>query len=172
MSSAGTPPGWEDILDPGERVVWQGRPDPNTRWQPPPGRDLRGGIAMSAFGVIWSVAVAVNGSIAWVFGLLFLGLGVSKLAGQHVWKARQLRQTTYTLTTSRAIIATEAGGRRGMTSYPIDATTPVASDGAEPATITFATQYTNGIARQIGFERVRPGREILELFRSVQRGQA
>lgn len=172
MSGEETPPGWEDVLEPGERVIWQGRPDPDIRWQPPEGRDLRGGIAMSGFGIIWCVAVAVNGSIAWVFGLLFVGLGISKLAGQHYWKARQLRRTTYTLTTNRAIIATESGGRRGMTSYPIDATTPVASDGVEPATITFATQYANGASRQIGFQRVRPGREIMEMFRAVQRGQA
>ena len=172
MSGEGTSSGWEGILEPGERVLWQGRPDPDTRWQPPEGRDLRGGIAMSAFGIFWSVAVAANGSFAWLFGLLFVGLGISKLAGQHIWTVRRLRRTTYTLTTDRAIIATEFGGRRGMTSYPIDATTPVASDGAEPATITFATRYTNGTARQIGFERVRPGREIMDMFRAVQRGHA
>lgn len=172
MSDAGAPAGWEGILEPGERVIWQGQPDPDTRWQPPEGRDLRDGIAMSAFGILWCVAVAVNGSIAWVVGLLFLGIGAYKLAGQPYWQTRKLRRTTYTLTTTRAIIATETGGRRRMTSYPIDAETPVATDGVEPATITFATRYANGVAQPIGFERVRPGREVLGHFRAVQKGQA
>ena len=47
------PQGWEDILDPGERILWQGRPEPGLLpVRLPPGQMVMGAI-FTGFSLFW-----------------------------------------------------------------------------------------------------------------------
>lgn len=73
---AAIPPGWEGILEPGERILWQGQPDSGIRLD---GFDLRRalpGLAMAAFALFWMWGAAQANPFLTLFGLIFLFLGL------------------------------------------------------------------------------------------------
>jgi hypothetical protein len=98
-------------LEPGERVLWQGRPDPQrllARWDP---LLIPFSVAWAGFAVIWT-ALAVGSSspgIA-VIGLPFVALGLYFVAGRFVVKGRRSRESRYVLTDRRAVVVGPGGG--------------------------------------------------------------
>ncbi|MEM8578578.1 MAG: aspartate carbamoyltransferase catalytic subunit, partial [Pseudomonadota bacterium] len=93
---------WDGLLDPDERILWQGRPDPAIKleWGHPLGAFLA--LFVTGFSVFWMNGAAQAGGFFWMFGLLFFAIGLYMLAGVHFWKAFVRRRTHYTLTNKRA----------------------------------------------------------------------
>lgn len=172
MSDA--PEGWEGILDAGEEILWQGRPDGGFHLR---GRDfflVAFGLFFAGFALFWMIMAAQAPGAFWMFGLLHFGVGLAIMAGPTLWARVRRRHTWYTLTDRRAIIATDAPiqGRRLM-SYPITASTRVEFIDAAQDTIHFAEEVRRGkngtYTVPIGFEYIGgDGPEVLRLIRRIQ----
>lgn len=178
-----TPGSWDEILEPGETLLWQGQPDPT----PDPSGLRPGsmvmGVALTAFALFWtylaSGAIATDGLIGWVFpmfGLFFVILGVRQAGGQILIDAWRRRRTWYSLTNRRAFIATDVLRRRTLDAYPITGQTLFDHDGKSPGTIWFATDFVRtkrgSRKRRVGFERIADSGHVLDLMVKAQREQA
>jgi len=172
--------GWEGILDPDERIIWQGQPDGKFR--------LRAkNIAISIFGLFFfgfsvtglvmaSMATASQGRTYVMFPLFsapFVLIGLYLVVGIHWFDALRRRKTHYTLTDKRAFIATNFLGKR-LQSYPIDNETVLDFRPGTPGTLFFAKEVhrsKNGTYRvPVGFELIADAQHVYQLFRSVQDG--
>lgn len=166
-----TPPGWDGILAPGERILWQGRPEPHLDF-------TRAGLVQTAFGlpilvyaVIWTVMgsrVADPGPFLrflLAVGLFFIALGLYLVLGHFLWDAYRRRRTWYTLTDRRAFIATAVLGRRKLRSHALQRIAPQ-YDGRVPGTIRFAADLRDG------FEMIADAPRVLEILRAAQRDLA
>lgn len=167
---------WENILDPGERILWQGRPDGAVVFRIQNAVTFLFGLAFAGFAFFWMISAAQAGGAFWAFGLIHFTVGVGIAFGAVFWDAWRRRHTWYTLTDRRAFIATDIPLRgRRLRSYPIGADTALNYDAATPATIHFAHEYRrtkNGSTRRdIGFERIEDGREVYARLRAIQRGE-
>ena len=169
------PSGWEGILDPGEKILWQGGPDPSIVLSPGSVATFLFGLAFAGFALFWMIMASLGGGFFWMFGLLHFGVGVSIASGGIVWPAWRRRHSWYTLTDKRAFIATDMPitGRK-LKSYPITTETVLEFDARDPASIYFHSDYkrTKNGSREvrIGFERIAEGKHVYDLMRSVQRG--
>lgn len=163
------PSGWEGILEPGETIVWQGRPD--GALQIP-----LAGLGVAAFGVLfagsalfWMVMAARSGGFFWMFGLIHFGAGVSLILGALLGPTLRRRRTWYTLTTQRAFVATALPFRpRSLRSWRIEANTPLRLIEDDLVSIRFGTTYDGETRRMAAFERLHDGRAVYRLMRNVQ----
>ncbi|MEP4196653.1 MAG: aspartate carbamoyltransferase catalytic subunit [Aliishimia sp.] len=168
---------WAGILDADERIVWQGSPAPGLRleWESPILPLFF--TVFTGFSIFWMAIASMAGGFFWMFGLLFFGAGMYNLVGVHFWKAYLRRKTFYTLSNKRAFIATNAGRKRQLASYPIvEATTLELQFSGPKADIYFAkeTKKTNNGTYEIaiGFEHIENGQDVYALMREVQVGTA
>lgn len=169
-----TEAGWEGILDHGEKILWQGRPDGKIVWTGSNIIMAIFGLFFAAFAVFWMVLAASAGGFFWMFGLIHFGVGLGIGIGAVVFSAYKRRHSWYTLTDRRAFIATELPIKgKSLKSYPIDDDTVLEFIDQDPATIYFATERKRGknstYTVNIGFERVENGREVYGLFRQLQK---
>ncbi|MFV0358409.1 aspartate carbamoyltransferase catalytic subunit [Tropicimonas sp.] len=178
--------GWEGILQPGETVLWQGRPSGRVSFRHASPRRMVAGGFMTAFAVFWTISAAgaaggatdLIGRIFPLFGLIFVFLGLREAGGWEVWRAFVRRHSWYSLTSRRAFIATEIFGRRALRSWPIDRETVLDFEEGPPDTIWFADRPgrrgrpRTRTTERVGFELIDDGREVLRLMRNIQRGAA
>lgn len=173
------PAGWEGILEPGEDILWQGRPDGTLDWSTFDLRRALFGTLVMAFAVFWTTAAMSSAPpglprlILPLPGLFFFGLGLRHAGGHMVWNAYRRRHSWYTLTDRRAIIATDLFGRKAMTSKEITFETPLTFAPGDPGSIWFAKAYSQtkqrSRTRHVGFERLPEAREVYDLMRGIQR---
>lgn len=165
--------GWESILDPGENIIWQGRPDGAITLRPRNIMLLIFGLFFAGFALFWMIMVAQAGGGFWMFGLLHFAVGAGIVFAALFWGAYRRRRSWYTLTNTRAIIATDLPliGKR-LKSWPITAESVLDLQQGPPDTVNFAETIKrgkNGSYRvSIGFERIEDGREVYRLMRDVQ----
>ena len=166
---------WSGILDRDEKILWQGRPD---------GRFSTGFGAFfkipfftffTGFSVFWMWGASQAGGVFWMFGLLFFFAGLSGLTWAIIGSTLTRRNSWYTLTTSRAMIATNLPFQgKKLKSYPITQSTNLDFRDGDPASIFFASETRRGndndYTVEIGFERIRDGRVVYQHFRSIQNG--
>lgn len=175
--------GWDGLLDPDEKIVWQGQPDAKFR--------LRGrNIALSLFGIVFLgsslafmvVAVASTsaqggpmGLMFLLFGLPFVLVGLYLVVGIHWADMAGRRKTHYTLTNKHAFIATALFVKR-LKSYPIGADTALELRPGSPGSVMFAEEIVRNnnstTRRAIGFELIPDAQEVYALMRDVQDGAA
>ncbi len=178
------PAGWAGYLEPGERVLWQGRPDGEMRADLSNPRRAVFGAVFTALALVWTVGVlrigVPNGLMALVLPLAGLGLaalGVNLATGGIPFGVWRRRATTYSLTDRRALVATSWAGRRRLKAYPLGPATHAVFDDGPPPAIWFARGFT---AHEHGSDTVRSGfshlgpeaRQVYDLVRRIQRGQA
>jgi len=169
-----TPEGWKGILDDGEEIMWQGRPDGAIVWRMAYAFSIVFGLMFSGFALFWMIMAAQSGGPFWMFGLLHFFAGIGIALGPPFWGAWRRRHTWYTLTDRRAFIATDMPIRgRDLKSYPIDDDTLVEVDNGNPGSIYFATERKR---RQkgyqdvkVGFERIGDWERPYHLIRGMQR---
>jgi len=169
--------GWEGILDKGEHILWQGRPDPGFRLRL--GYIVSGifGLFFAAFALFWMVMAASAGGFFWMFGLLHFSVGLGIAVGPIAYDILRRRNTWYTLSDRRAFIATDLPlvGRR-LQSWPITSSTVLELQDNDPPSIYFAEEFKrtkNGHRRvPIGFEAIADAPEVLKLMREIQTGAA
>lgn len=176
MSTA--PAGWDGILDEGERIVWQGRPDPSFHLSIGTVFIAVFGLFFAGFALFWMVMASRAGGVFWMFGLIHFSAGVGIIFFGTYWDTLRRRGTWYTLTDRRAFIATNLPfkGKR-LQSYPITAETALDFTAGPQATIHFAREERRGNKGRrytvpVGFERIADGDAVYRLFRKVQEGSA
>lgn len=169
-------PGWEGILERDEQILWQGRPDPGFRLlQGTRLTTMLFGLAFTAFALFWMVGAAEAGGYFWAFGLIHFTVGLGLSFGYQIrdWVTR--RNSWYTLSNRRALIATDIPlqGRR-LDSYPITADTQMTLTEGKTDSVHFATRSwrnRHGIqSAPVGFEMISEGRKVLALMRKIQKG--
>ena len=171
------PPGWEGLLDEGENILWQGRPDKALHIKPRAVGGAIFGLFFAGFALFWMVMASQAGGVFWMFGLLHFAIGLSIVFGALFYPSWKRRHTWYTLTNRRAFIAEDVPFRqRSLKSYPITQDTPIELRGEEFATLIFAreTKRDNDgdtTSTEIGFERIAEGKRVFQLIRDIQRGE-
>lgn len=103
-------------LRPGERVLWQGRPDVRAysmrgAWYLIPFSLLWGGFA-----IFWEVTVITSGApiFFWLWGIPFVAVGLYMIFGRWVVARREAANTLYAITDRRVLIETGAFRRTFM----------------------------------------------------------
>lgn len=168
--------GWEGILAPEETVLWQGRPDSRIRFAPGNLKEIIPGVIFTGFSLIWMIMAAQGGGFFWMFGLIFLLIGLRQLTNGNLLDARRRKYTWYTLTNQRAFVATDLPGQsRKLTSYPLNAASLLELEDTDPPTIWFTqgverdwTNWTASHEPRAGFRYVPEARHVLGLMRDIQ----
>ena len=166
--------GWEGILDDGEVIRWQGRPDGAVVWKVSYLGGLLFGMAFSGFALFWMIMAAQAGGGFWMFGLIHFFVGIGIGIGPVLWGTLKRRKSWYTLTNKRAMIATDLPTKgRVLKSYPITKDTMLELGSGDPASIFFATNQRrrkNGTYQvKIGFERIEDAKQVYALIRDIQK---
>jgi len=163
--------GWDDILDPEEDILWQGRPDGRFHFKLHMIASFVFGLIFAGFSLIWMVAASIAGGYFWLLGSahFFVGIGVAIIP---FFKGRFTRRRTwYTLTNKRAYIATQFPFiGRNLKAYPIRPGTPIAFvDGAKPS-IYFSHKVSGRRNLPVGFEMIEDGKQVLSIMEDLQKG--
>lgn len=95
---------WDGILEAGEDILWQGRPDTSFAMT----RDdlilFLFGLMFSGFAMLWMALAAQAGSYFWLFGLIHFSAGAALVLYGALRDTVARRYSYYTLTNRRAII--------------------------------------------------------------------
>ena len=188
---------WSAILEPGERVIWQGQPDGRfiLRWRTP--LDPYSGVialvmaclALIHFGSGKAFLIAYF-IVILPFGLIMLGIAIRFLVLLPVRDARTRRATTYLLS-NRWARAVRSYPEQAVDRYAISPSTEVTldegrggnSDGnvwfgavrVMPLTILFwhgSRVRSSPATRPVGFELIPDARAVYDLIQGLQRGAA
>lgn len=174
--STPTHPGWDGILDPGETILWQGRPDQSFKIDFGAIFGAVFGLVFAVFALFWMIMAASMGAGFWMFGLIHFTVGLGLTWKSVFGTTYRRRRSWYTLTDRRAFIATKSWRRgRDLKSYPITASSEITYFDGRFATIFFAREQRVGhkgrrYSVAIGFERITEGDKVMRLIRQVQNG--
>ncbi len=172
--------GWDDLLAEGEAILWQGQPDGALRMDWTRATEFGMGLAVAAFALFWMWGASQAGGLFWIFGLLFLGIGLWQALQPNLVDTLNRRRTWYTLTDRRAFIATDwLGQGRRLASYPITADTLIDLDQVEAAGRLATVRFTTGGARdwtdwhrpeapRASFARITQAEKVAAMMRDIQ----
>ncbi|MEL6884507.1 MAG: aspartate carbamoyltransferase catalytic subunit [Pseudomonadota bacterium] len=168
---------WEGLLDPNERIIWQGAPTSRLKIEWENAFHPLFFLFFTGFSVFWMVMASLGGGFFWTFGLLFFVVGFYNLVLIHFWKRFMRQNTFYTLTNKRAFIATQLScGGRMLDSDPLGPDTKISCiEDAQPSIhlASRTSNTTNGTTTiPIGFDDIADGRDVYGLIRHVQDGTA
>lgn len=171
------PPQWRGILDPGETIVWQGRPDQAFSVDAGDIFPALFALFFSGFAVFWMVMASAHGGSFWMFGLIHFSVGIAIFVRSLLGPTWRRQFTWYTLTDRRAFIATDLPLQgKELRSYPITPDSPIRLQGGRLPTVHFARERHVGdkgrhYTVDIGFERIADGDKVMALLREAQRGK-
>lgn len=181
---------WEDLLDPGETLLWTGAPANGLRFTPRSLLISLGSLFLLGFAVLWTALAGVGVwsgdwreesgflrvfAIAFpLFGLPFIAAGLYGVIGHYITDAHNRARTRYALTDRRALIAVN-GRQRMLRSWPILRDTVVDFHPGPEASIRFATEVHvdsegDKTHTRIGFDRIPDGEAVMRLIRQIQTG--
>lgn len=171
------PAGWDGLLDPGERILWQGRPGTGIRIGIGDVVLMVFGTFFAGFALFWMVMAAGAGGIFWLFGSLHFMVGLGIITWPLLGRPFLRRNTWYTLTDKRGFIATKVPLRgRQLKSYPITAENRLTFEDNTPGSVIFASEWRRGkkgsYETSIGFHDIDDARKVYALMRKIQRGEA
>ena len=171
------PAGWEGLLDQDEIILWQGRPDTRIAISAAQLPEIGIGLFFVGFSLFWMIGASQAGGMFWMFGLIFFFAGLGIFTRSNVLAAQRRRYTHYTLTSRRAIIATDLPlVGRSLKSYPITAHTALEmTEQGDFGTIAFARSVSKDSeggtnTQYIGFERISEVRTVFAMMRKIQTG--
>ncbi|MEP1964839.1 hypothetical protein [Tateyamaria sp.] len=166
---------WEGLLDPDEQIIWQGKPSSRVQLE------FESPFAV-LFMMVWGgipLFMVISQPSTLLLGVptLFLGIALYFFVGQHFWAAYQRSRTFYSLSNTRAFIARAGLSGRKLDGYPITEDTVLHLDEGRKKAVWFGTSYgkqmfSNNTERPLGFERLTAPRDVYQLLRKVQRGDA
>ncbi|MGR3436696.1 MAG: hypothetical protein ACU0CO_17710 [Shimia sp.] len=185
-----TPDPWDGLLDPGERVLWQGQPDGRWAFEGQMGCAVPFGLFFAGFSVVWMGLAAQAPFPFWLFGLPFFAIGVGLVATSLFGSTWMRRRTTYTITDRRVLIGEDGrlppalarlglpSAGRSLTSVRIEPDFPIAlSERGHLADITVGRSTARDAdgdrtTTDVALRRIEDGREVFALLRAVQRGES
>ena len=178
------PQDWERILEPGERLLWTGRPVPGIDWRDLISQGSMSGLGSIFFGLVWymmtSGMVTNMADEMRVFGpgrrdpvmdtvlplvpyigLLIMAQGIWRLAGRPLMSLLGQGRAWYSLTNRRAFIARSRLGRKELQSWPLAEMERLDLIGGDPGDVIFAEErqtvvQTGRRGSRRTFERTRP----------------
>lgn len=108
-------------LQPGELLLWSGRPDPSKRFSRADVVLIPFSIMWGGFAFFWESSVFSSGAPIFfkLWGIPFVGVGIYIIFGRFIYKRRRKLRTAYGITKSRAIIAV---GTSSMSDMPLSST--------------------------------------------------
>ena len=170
------PDGWRGLLAGGEKILWQGRPEPGFRLDLSQPMLLVMGVFFMGFSLFWMAMASQSGGFFWMFGLLFFGIGFFNAIGIHFWKSYRRGKTHYTLTNKQAFIATDLFDKKRLKSYPINANTTIEFVDTSPPSLIFAQEpkrRKNGRYQvPVGFEFITDARDVMQQIRDIQQASS
>lgn len=175
MSDA--PAGWEDIFEPGEVLLWQGRPDTAIVWQKRHILPVILGLGVACIGIIWISLTPLGNGYTIIMGLGLLLLAAFLSIAPPVMASMVRKATWYSLSNKRAFIAMnrEQIGPK-LSAYVIEPDFDIKFDGNDPATIMFAIEIRQpgnaSYLSKISFDRIKDGQHVYDLMRDIQEGRA
>lgn len=146
------PDTWDGLLEKGEVILWQGRPNGALNFSGVWGPQTLFALLFTGFSLFWMVMAysmtgGMNDSAGRVihivfpaFGLPFLLIGLYLLLGRFWADARRRRASHYTLTNRAAYIGVQTGKTRRLDRYAIDAKTRMTLEEGALGTVWFARQ--------------------------------
>lgn len=166
--------GWENILRPDERILWQGKPDARIKWDFKQMPTAIFGLIFAGFALFWMTEAYEAGAF-WMFGLIhfFAGLGIG--LGPILMAPFLATRTWYSLSNQRAFIATNMP-LAGKELYAVEITPTLGLDfdGDDPGNIRFRdTAKSLTGARQDStprFSELPDAPQVFRLIRDIQRG--
>ena len=164
---------WAGILDDGENILWQGRPDGAIALRPANLFTLVFGCFFAGFALFWMYGAMQAGGGFWAFGLTPFGVGIGIIFQALFWDTFHRRRSWCTRTDRRAFIATDPPlMRRSLKSPPITPDTSLELIDKTPPSKIFVTRAkrTKNGSREIpvGFERITDGRDVYRKTRDIQ----
>ena len=166
--------GWEGILEPGEEILWQGRPDAAPRWGDLKPRRVLFGLFYAGFALFW---MAMAGGMVWggpmgggpfalfpLFGIPFLIVGLNVMGGHVIWDAFRRARTWYTVSDRRAFVATNLFGLKRLKGVRVNADTPMELSGDVPPSLRVGPRMGDRVV----FEHVADARDAFRHLRAVQ----
>lgn len=119
-------------LQPGERVLWSGRPDSRSLFVTSDLYLVPFSLLWCGFAIFWEASVLSSHGNAFfdVWGVPFVAVGLYMVAGRFIVRQRLIRRTAYAITEQRAIAVrpTWRGGRETTSVW--FASSPPVSQGA------------------------------------------
>ena len=166
---------WHGILQNGEDILWQGRPDAAISMRPENIGPAIFGVFFAGFALFWMYQASRGGGMFWMFGLLHFGAGLGVALWSIFGTRFRHKRTWYTLTNRRAFIATFMPiSDRRLQSFAINAQTPIDYIDGQPPSIMFATKTQRKRNRlqdvPVGFERIRDAATVQGHIRDIQQG--
>lgn len=169
MSDPDTADPWSGLLDPGERILWQGQPDARIDWRTLRPMKLIFGLSFCLIG-LWVAGATLAGHTApfpeavipLVLGLAFAAVGMRAGLGDPLIDGWQRSRTWYTLTDRRILIATELRGRRQLSDMAITAETRLVLEDGTPGSVAITGP------RKMTLRRIEDARSVYALLRQVQ----
>jgi hypothetical protein len=168
---------WEGILQPGETVLWQGRPVTGLSWE-----DLNWpkglmGLFFVGFSIFWMILAAQAGGFFWMFGLIFFFIGLRNSVGQILIEPWLRGETVYSLTNRRAFIATRgliAG--MGLKSFVISPRDTVKLIRGRTDSLFFDAEQEFGrqghsFEIRVGFENLADGSDAHRILAQIVKGE-
>lgn len=160
---------WSKFLAGDERLLWEGRPEPGITLS----RSSLARLLLAAF-FLFNAVLWWGASLAVAFALLAGGLwlGEKELANLFLGGRRR-----YALTTERALVLRKRPlGGVELQGWPITDKTIVTLDDRQPGHVSFGFEPVamkrNRQVRAVGFDRIRNPREVYDMIRRLQRGDA
>lgn len=168
--------GWEEIFEPDEVLLWQGRPDPSFAWQKRHILPVILGIGVACLGVIWIFFTTLGNGYTVIMGVVLLLLAAFLAIAPPVMAMMVRKATWYSLSNKRGFVAMHRPnlGRR-LNAYAIDPDFPIKFDGKALGTIFFAlaprpSGNTSDLMR-INFDRINDGQKVYDLMCAIQKGK-
>jgi hypothetical protein len=143
---------FQDVLDPGERLLWSGQPKQGVLLQPRDALMIPFSLMWGGFAVFWET-MALNiprhthagaqppGAIAWIFplwGIPFVLIGLYIIFGRFFYDAAVRKRTYYGITNQRLIILKTFFSRTlASYSYPTLAALNLSERGDKSGDIAF-----------------------------------
>src|SRR5258708_28184425 len=106
MDEAGQQSQLQRYLQPGERILWTGRPDPARLIGRSDGFLIPFSLMWGGFAIVWEGGVLSTGAplFFWLWGIPFVVVGQYLIWGRFVYKRWDRRRTVYALTNHPALI--------------------------------------------------------------------
>jgi hypothetical protein len=106
VDEAGQQAQLQRYLQPGERILWTGQPDPSRLIGRLDGFLIPFSLIWGGFAIVWEGGVVLTGAPAlfWLWGVPFVVVGQYFIWGRFVYKRWDRLRTVYALTNQRALI--------------------------------------------------------------------
>ena len=162
---------WAAYLDPGETILWQGKPDARFVITFKAIGLTLGNMGALLFVAVWMALAAGMAGPAWIFGLVFVFSILKGIVTALAWDPFRRRYTRYALSTKRAFIAVSLPFRqRSLTTYPITSDMVLELKEARLGSLIFNPAPELPDDYQAGFERITDAGHVHALIRQIQRG--